>query len=167
MIKVSSLDVCKNVYYAYVYSMLSYGITLWGAAADVQKVFKHQKSIVRTLAQCHPKTPCRQLFKNFNILTLTSIFIFEVLKMVYNNPDMFKKYLSKHTYNTRNQDILQYPIHNLKKYETCPLYMGLKIYNKIPNHIKQLRPAQFTHKIKTILNKKAYYTLHEFLNDSW
>lgn len=167
LIKVSSLDVCKNVYYAYVYSMISYGITLWGTAVEVDKVFKTQKSIVRTLAQCKPKTPCRQLFKNLKILTLTSIFIFEILKMVHNSPNMFSRFLPNHSYNTRNQDIYQYPIHNLKKYETCPLYMGLKLYNKVPNHLRQLNSVQFSNKIKTILSGKAYYTIQEFFDDCW
>lgn len=66
-----------------VYSILSYGILHTGESADAQTVLKSQKSTVRSVVHCHPKTPWRQLFKYLNILTFTSIFIFEVLKFYF------------------------------------------------------------------------------------
>lgn len=79
--------------------------------------------------------------------------------MINKNHDILNKYLPNSTYNTRNQDSFQYPIHNLKITKKFTLNMGLKMYYKIPNHFKQLHPAKFSWKIKKILTKKAYYTL--------
>lgn len=46
--------------------------------------------------------------------------------------------------------------------------MGLKIYNKTPNHFKQLQSGMFAREIKNTLTKKAYYTYPlEISNDSW
>lgn len=59
------------MYYAYVYSILSYAIILWGTAGDAQTVFKSRKSIFITLALCHPKTTFQQLFEDLEIFTFT------------------------------------------------------------------------------------------------
>src|SRR5436190_12494996 len=45
---VCPMEVCLAVYYAYVYSVLSYGITVWGASTDSNRLFIAQKSIIRT-----------------------------------------------------------------------------------------------------------------------
>lgn len=165
LVKASSLDVCKTVYYAYVYSLLSYGIVLWGSSVGMQQVFISQKSIVRVLAKCSYKASCRPIFRNLKLLTVPSIFILEILKTVHKNPDTFQIYNFKHHYNTRHCSAFQYPAHNSKKYEKGPLYMGLKLYNKIPDCFKDLPIKKFVSSIKNILIHKAYYSIDEFLSD--
>lgn len=55
-IKVSSADVCKNVYSFYVYSILSHSITLWGASADAVK--NQLLELLHTVIQ---KRPCQHV----------------------------------------------------------------------------------------------------------
>lgn len=164
---VASFEVCLAVYYAHVFSILSYGIVLWGAAPHSIRAFITQKSIIRTLMRCNQRSSCRPFFKRLQLLTLPSIFILETLKMVHNNPTNFDKYTFCHNYNTRKCNKYKYPAHQLKKYESSPSYMGIKIYNKIPNSYRELSKSTFEKKIKEILCKKAYYSLKEFFDDSF
>ena len=162
---VCSMDVCIAVYFAYIYSVLKYGIIIWGTSTDFGKLFIAQKAIIRTLTHSSRRTSCRQLFRKLNILTLPSIYILEILITVYRNPQLFNKYLPAHNYSTRHNKLFQFPIHSFKKFESSPLYMGLKIYNKIPTSFKNLSEKNFYSSIKEILIKKAYYSIEEFLND--
>jgi len=164
--KVASIEVCLTVYYAYVHSLLAYGVTLWGDSAEAGRVFICQKSILRTIFRLNKRTSCKPLFKNYSILTLPSIYIFEIAKFVHSNPSIFEKYKTNHNYHTRNnKKMLQYPIHSHKKFETGPLYMGLKIYNHLPDSYKDLPITKFNSKLKEALIEKVYYTVDLFFND--
>lgn len=61
--------------------------------------------------------------------------------------------------------MLSYPVHNLVKFEKSPLYMGIKIYNKINQSTKQLNNIQFSNLLKDILMEKAYYSIKKMLED--
>jgi hypothetical protein len=167
LVKVSSVDVCRTVYYAYVYSLLTYGIVLWGTSTDFHRVFKSQKSIIRVMAHCAPKTSCKSHFRHFKILTLPSIYILETIKLFLKNPNSFESHFFKHNYNTRNHESFQYPSHSLAKFEKSPLYMGMKIYNKIPSHLKTLSTPKLISTLNDILVQKTYYNIDEFFKDKW
>lgn len=48
-----------------------------------------QKRILRTMFRLGPTDTCRDAFKNFRILTLTSLFIFELCVYIFLNKTLF------------------------------------------------------------------------------
>jgi hypothetical protein len=56
------------------------------------------------------------------------------------------------------------PSANLTKYQRRAFYMGLKIFNTLPVHIKQEsdNPKKFESLLKKFLYEKSFYSLEEF-----
>ena len=149
-------------------SIISYGIIFWGNAADcyLNRAFILQKRALRNICQVPPRTPCRQIFIDPKILTLTSIYILETLCFVKRKPEIFNENLLNHKYNTRNKNNFKPPAHKTAKYEKSPHYMGVVMYNKLPKILKEeVNVKIFKYKIKEILVQKAYYNITEFLDD--
>jgi len=59
----------RTIYYAYIHSILSYGIILWGRSSSVKKLFILQKKIVRIITNTGVSKSCREAFKNMEIIT--------------------------------------------------------------------------------------------------
>jgi len=74
-----SSHVLWNIYFAYFHSRLRYGIILWGGAKESVKVLQIQKKVIRLITGLKRLESCRQKFKYNRILTVTSMYILEVL----------------------------------------------------------------------------------------
>lgn len=163
-----NINTLKIIYHAYVESILRYGLILWGQAPDIKTAFRLQKRIIRIMTNSHPRSSCRLHFKNLGILTLTGLYIYELLNYIHNTkinlPDSLK---FKHKYNTRNETIFRLPKHRLTLFEKSPLYAGLKLYNKLPVNLKSMNTDQFKEKLKNELLDKAFYSLQEFYNSAF
>ena len=78
-----------NDYYAYFHSLMNYGIIFWGNSSYSDKVFKLQKRIVILLAGSMTRDSSHYLFKNLNILTLPSQYIFSLSRFVITSHDQY------------------------------------------------------------------------------
>jgi hypothetical protein len=58
-----STDVMKSIYYAYVHSILSYGIIFCGNSCFSDNIFRIQKRIIRVIANLKKHDSCREIFK--------------------------------------------------------------------------------------------------------
>ena len=64
------------IHYAYLHSLMNYGIIFWGNSRYSSKVFKLQKRVVRIITSSISSNSCCDLFKNLNCLTFPSQYIF-------------------------------------------------------------------------------------------
>ena len=60
---VTSVLLGLNKYYAYIHSILSYGIIFWGRSSNVNKLFILQKKIVRIITNSRVRESCREALK--------------------------------------------------------------------------------------------------------
>jgi hypothetical protein len=81
---------------------------------------------------------CRKLSKEMEILPFYSQYIFSLSMYVVNNKQSFIKNWEIHNHNTRSANKLHVPAANITKYKKGACYMGTKIFNHLPNHIKGL-----------------------------
>ena len=156
----------KMFYYAYVESRIRYGIVFWGRSSHVGRVFKMQKKIVRCMYNKPQTASCRPLFKESNIMTLASLYIYEIMMFCRKNTDAFLRNcdISK-TMRTRNSQNFVAPQHKTQLYETSPHYNAILFYNKLPNELRQTKGlTAFKFALKSYLLQKSYYTVSEFLN---
>ena len=143
---------------------MSYGIIFWGNSSASVKAFRIQKRIIRTMMGSRNRDSCRPLFKSLGILPLPSMYIFALLRFVTQNRDHFVTNSEFHNINTRQQYYLHLPLPNLKKYQTGVFYMGIKLFNGLPDFLKKEFSNQknFLLVVKNFLCVNSFYSLDEF-----
>jgi len=75
----------RTVYFAYIHSIITYGIVFWGSSPYSNNIFKLQKRVIRIIMKVDNRVSCRELFKKLNILPLHSQYILSILLFVVNN----------------------------------------------------------------------------------
>lgn len=111
---------------------------------------------------------CKPHFKSLNILTLPCLYIFEVAVFVKCNPNLVTKVSDTRRLPTRSQyqNMLRSTACNTALMRKSILGMAPKIFNKIPDTIKNLNTNQFKKKLTCLLIEKCYYNIDEYLNDT-
>lgn len=161
----TSLEICMTVYHACVESILRYGVVLWGAQSRTEQILLAQKSIIRVIAQKEKRASCRELFKEMNILTFPGLYILEIVKHGIERPQMLENFTINHGYETRKNVRLNIPKHNSSLYEHSPLYMSIKIINKLNIDLSNINKNKTLANLKDRLIKKSYYNIREFFDD--
>jgi hypothetical protein len=69
-----SASVLKIIYHAFIHSVMSYGIIFWGDSSYSSTVFSMQKKGIRIMEGCGNGVLCRNLYRELQILRLTSNF---------------------------------------------------------------------------------------------
>ena len=154
-----------QVYYAIFESHIRYGIIFWGNSSknNATKVLLIQKKAVRVLAGLQYKESCKDHFVNLKIMTVISLYIYETLMFVKKNLSLFKQDEISHLYETRNKNTFVRPQkHKTKIFEKSVTYNGIKLYNLLPNTLKELNYPIFKQKIKLFFVNNPLYTMDEF-----
>jgi hypothetical protein len=70
---VLSPNILRCIYFGKFQSLLRYGIIFWEGVGDSKKVFKIQKRVLQIMSGLGKQESCRQIFKEYGILTVTSL----------------------------------------------------------------------------------------------
>jgi hypothetical protein len=165
--KCTYLTAALSAFYAYAHSWLSYGIILWGNSTNVTSLFRLQKKCIRILANINDRESCRPYFKNMKILTVTSLYIFELCKLVKNQKHFFERTRDNcpRNQNLRKRNKLVTTFTNLKIVNSGPYHMAVKVYNHIPLVLKNIeKQSLFSNKLKQLLVENPFYNVEEFLS---
>jgi hypothetical protein len=100
---VMSMHIIKSMYFAYFQARMKYGIVCWGTDCDSIKVFCRQKKVIRLIAGVKKYESCRQIFKDFKMLTMPSVYILEVLCLINKNKKNLNNNCHIHNHNTRSK----------------------------------------------------------------
>ena len=88
---------------------------------------------------------CTQKFKENRVLTVTSMYILEVLCNLKKNCDIYE-------HNTRSKYDIHIQPHNTSLLRKSVLHMGARLYKKLPTRIKNVdKYNQFRKEVKSIL----------------
>lgn len=161
MNKVANRNTVLTAYHAYVSTTLRYGIIFWGNSTNREMAFKAQKQCLRAICLLKTTESCKPFFISLKVLTLPSLYIYEISIFVKENLSKFEKLNTR-----RHQSTLKSKKHNTALFSKSCLGMGPKIYNKLPKTLKSM--TNFNHfksQIKKFLIEKAYYSINEFLDD--
>jgi hypothetical protein len=151
--------------FAYIQSRLKYGIIFWSRDGDNIKVFRLQEKVIWLITCVHERESCRHIFRKFRIVTLTLLYILEVLSYVKKYQGNLKQNFGIHGYNTRNKLDLHTCYCSTILYRGSVKNVGFKLFNKLPVRIKQLDNYKgFKREMKTFLLNNSLYTIEEFLN---
>lgn len=162
----TNVETALSAYFAYAYSWLRYGIMLWGDSVNIHDLFILQKKCVRIIAHINNQDSCRPYFIKYNLLTLPSIYIYDICKFVFKNKNSFTKVEDTHNVNTRHKNRLYLPPSRIKMLNQSPYYMAVKIFNKLPKDLQnETKETIFTRKLKKILIQKCFYSIKEFFEE--
>jgi len=75
---IMSTETLRMVYFAYVHSIMSYGIILGGNQPYSEKISRIQKRVIRIITNSRMTDSCRELFQRLEILPLYSQYIFSL-----------------------------------------------------------------------------------------
>lgn len=153
-----------NMYYAFIYPVLSCNIAIWGQATDINRLFIIQKRILRLIFNIAYRDSCRPTFQNNNILTIYSIYLYKLLCYVFLHLNDFKKINEVHLYPTRNNENIYLSNFNYIQFKKSPKYAGGFFFNLLPINIKN-SPSykKFKTNLREYLNKHAFYSLNEYV----
>lgn len=160
-------DSLIQAYYGLFQCHLNYGLIVWGSSSHAQEVFFTQKKALRVISGAAQFEHCRQIFIDFKVLTLFSLYIYQCLMYLRNNIDQTSCRGDIHSYNTRSRNNVNLPQVRLEKTDKHPLIIGSKFYNKLPVDLRLLSDNDFKRKLKRFLCLKAFYSKEEFLQGLW
>jgi len=154
------------IYFAYVHSVMSYGIIWGGNQPHTEKVFKIQKRVIRITTNSRARDSCRILFKKLEILPLYSQYIFSLLIFVTKNKHLLPTNYQIHSFHTRFKTNLHPPIANFTKFQRGVYYSRIRIFNKLPHNIKELanETKLFRNVLRRFLLHNSLYNSEEYFN---
>jgi hypothetical protein len=93
-----------------------------------------------------------------------SQYILSLVKFILKNKNQFTVNSEIHNITTRQHTNLYQPTSNLTGYQQGIYYSGVRVYNNLPSHIKQLSddPKKFELQLKEFLYLRPFYSLEEY-----
>jgi hypothetical protein len=154
-----SQETLEVVYYAYFHSIVNYGLIFCGNSSHSVKNFKIHKNIIS-------RDSCRDLFKNLRILPLQSQYILSHLLFVVDNINKFKLIPNVYNMNTRKKYNYHLPPSNLSLYQKGVYFTGIKVFNNLPQSIKDLSndTKQFKSALKNYLHAHSFCCIDEYFS---
>lgn len=159
-------DAIITAYHGIVESVLRFGVIFWGNSTNKEIVFKSQKRCIRAMFGLQSTDSCKQYFIKFKILTLPSLFIYEVAVFVKANPKLFSRLADVSNRSRRDGDKLCIVPCNTALMHKSVFCLAPVIFNKIPKSIQQLPLNKFKLQLKKFLISKCFYNLTEYLIDA-
>ncbi|VEN41155.1 unnamed protein product [Callosobruchus maculatus] len=155
--------VLKVIYHSNFESRLRFGILFFGNCGDFADIFVIQKRTLRHILGMNLGESCRGKFRELGILTATGVFIQECIIYLFKNKQLFAGYEPTSGY-TRVFNYI-YPKHRLALVEKGPQYTCLKLFNQLPNKLKEIDNLRlFKKKLYKLLLRLEPYKLEDFFN---
>jgi hypothetical protein len=133
----------RMIYFAYVQSILTYGILAWGGASSyaLRAVGVAQRAIIKTCLGRDSRYPTELAYQEFQVLDVRQLYIKTLLIFIRGNKGSIFNPLNHH-YHTRN--INRYGIFQPRLVSNCNRfnshYICHILYRNIPNFIKDIEP---------------------------
>ncbi len=135
-----------TLYYALVYSRLSYGILLWGASNQnsIKSLFLQQKKVVRVIAKSSYLAHSDPLFSRLNVLKINGIynlalgtFMYRVLNKTFPGGIDISTIQSQdlHAYSTRTRTNIHIPHCRTKLALNSFIHQGPRLWNNLSTEI--------------------------------
>jgi hypothetical protein len=150
------------VYFSYFHSILKYGIIFCGNSTNYSRVFKLQiKKLITIIFGVNLEPHVGIFLRNLSCEYILSLVLF-----VIDNQNNFCSGLEVHGLNIRSQNQLYLPILNLSVFQNGTMCTSIRLYNRQPMNVQNLRKDRSSFKNKFFflyLMNNSFYTVAEFL----
>jgi hypothetical protein len=146
---------------------MNLGLLFWGNSSQSIRIFGIQKNIIGIMLGCRRRNVCRNLFRKLEILPLASQYILCLMPFITKNRNKFTINSEIHRINTRQQNNLHQLSINLKKYQKDIYYLGTKVYNNLPQNIKNISSdiKKSEVQLKEFLHLHCFHSLQEYVSN--
>lgn len=136
--KFMALPMLKEIYYALIQSALEYGICAYGRADSsyLKKLKSAQNILLKIIHKKIRLFPSERLYKELKVLNIDRLFKKNLCSHVHKNKDKLLR-ISEHRHNIRRRNLLV-PKCKTKKGQKSITYLGIKMYESIPQDIQQI-----------------------------
>ena len=137
----------------YFTSNVNYLINIWGntTQSNIDRLQRQQNKILKTLFKIPHRTPTKELSIRKRIALNNILLMYKINKGLIKTDMSFKKNNDIHNYNTTIRNNLRTYRYTSNKYSMSTTTQMVTLYNKIPDHIKELKYHTFKQKIKYML----------------
>nr|CAI5851419.1 unnamed protein product [Callosobruchus analis] len=139
---------------------MTYALLVWGHTAHLGHIFSLQRRAIRLIAGLRYRNECRQAFVDLGILILPCCYILQCVLYVKENSTLKNQI---HVYNTRGCTDYLIEFHRVARSRNGLNNYGPKLFNVLPDGIKQLPLRSFKLKIRSFLLSHAFYSIEEYL----
>ena len=159
--KFLTMPVLRMVYFSLFQSYLQYGIISWGNASTtlLRRLEVLQNKAVRSICNAPFRSRLDPLYHRCGIIKLGHIHEFEVLKLMHQYfddklPMAFTEFFTKqsniHSYSTRSASSGSFhvPRYSSSRTQKSIKYIGVKLWNALPNTIRSLAYCTFKRDLK-------------------
>jgi len=158
-----TVDVLLSVYFAHIQSHILYGIVVWGCDRNIVKILLLQKRALRIICNVGRRAHCKPIFQKLGVLTVTSLYLLELLLYVKSNLSNISTNNCIHDHFTRQNSFLRSSQCNYRVTMKSTFELGKKLYNLLPYDIKCLDIKQFKVSLRSLLLKLSVYDIDEFI----
>ena len=112
------------------------------------------------------RTSCRHLFKELNILTVASLYIFEITCFIRKYCQSLEQNYQVHQHNTRRKLLdIHVKTQKTELYKKSVINMGTRVYNNLPKSLKEINDYKvFKTELKIFLLFQSFYSVEEFIS---
>jgi hypothetical protein len=104
------------------------------------------------------------IFKDYSILTVSSLYIREVIYFIKKYKESMEQNIHIHTHNTRRKLDLHVQYCNRVLFRKSVVNMGIRLYNKVPDHVQMGDNFKsFKRYLKSFLLQHSFYSVDEFM----
>lgn len=137
----------RQVYHAYVQSILQFGIIAWGGAGNsvIEPILITQKALLKAALMKPRRYSTELLFAEMEVLDVRGLYIKSILLLMFKNKNSFFE-PTRHLYNTRNslRSGIQIPRLNNSASAMSAHYVAQILYRNIPPHLRDMDNLQIS-----------------------
>lgn len=148
--KYLTIDVAVTIYYAFAYSILNYGIAIWGGTlllSNISQLQKTQNKIVKNLFKHHfLELNILEIYKRLRLLNVIELYKLNLAVTMYRALKLnqlpfivngITGLLSSHGYPTRSRNLVRVPFPRVNAIRYNFLFQGITTWNSLPNDLKE------------------------------
>lgn len=163
--KLGNKELAILAYNSLFQSRISYAIEVWGSCSDqlFQTIFKIQKRVIRSIKGLRIRDSCRDAFKELQIMTLPSIYVYQTLlyaKSIFDS-NGFALNENSHNYNTRGKKDLSVPICKTELAKKAPVNVANRFFRCLPNDLKPIEIKFLKMILKNHFKNSPFYTISD------
>jgi len=154
-----------TLYNSLIFPHLTYGILLWGSTfpSYLTSLQILQNKAIRAIGKLSWKERVTPTLQRLNILKVADIHKLEIAKFMHKYssqslPSPFSSYFThfnkQHQHLTRTSNNFSLPLYSSSKTQRNIKFVGAKLWNSIPNHIRKLTYKKFTVTYKNFLTQQ-------------
>jgi IS1 family transposase len=129
MVRISNINTFRSIYCVYFHSIIKCESNIWGNSSNSRKIFTLQKKIIKIMAGAQPRTSCRCLLKQSEILPVSCQYILTLMNFIISNQEKYQTNSSTYNINTRNKQHLHRINDKSLVFKKSTLYAGIKIFS--------------------------------------